>query len=92
VALALSEGAIVNYKRDRLPKAEELLRIARHFNVSMEWLLTGQEDETTVREIPKFYGSSGKKEAIRALRTAAKKLREESERLDSEATRLENAG
>ncbi len=41
-ALGLSEGSIVNYKRDRIPKAEELLSIAAHFGVSIEWLLTGQ--------------------------------------------------
>lgn len=40
-ALGISEGSIVNYKRERIPKAEELLAIAAHFGVTIEWLLTG---------------------------------------------------
>ena len=42
--MELSEAALVNYKRDRLPKAEELLRIARFFRVSVDWLLTGEDE------------------------------------------------
>lgn len=34
---------MINYKRDRVPKAEELLRIADYFGVSFEWLLTGED-------------------------------------------------
>ena len=43
--LEISEAAIVNYKKDRVPKAEELLRIAVYFNVTIEWLLTGVEPD-----------------------------------------------
>lgn len=43
-ALGLSEGSIVNYKNSRTPKADELLAIARFFGVSIEWLLTGEND------------------------------------------------
>jgi transcriptional regulator with XRE-family HTH domain len=39
--LGVTESAIVNYKSGRTPKAEELLRIAQHFGVTMEFLLTG---------------------------------------------------
>jgi transcriptional regulator with XRE-family HTH domain len=42
LALGLAESAVVNYKKGRTPKADELLRIARHFRVTMEWLLTGE--------------------------------------------------
>lgn len=42
-SLGLSEGALVNYKRGRIPKAEELLSISAFFGVSLKWLLTGQE-------------------------------------------------
>lgn len=45
VQLELTEGAIINYKRNRIPKAFELLRIADYFGVTMEWLLTGLERE-----------------------------------------------
>ena len=41
--LGTSESALVNYKKDRIPEADVLLRIAKHFNVSIEWLLTGNE-------------------------------------------------
>ena len=41
--LGTSESALVNYKKDRVPEADVLLRIAKYFNVSIEWLLTGDE-------------------------------------------------
>jgi transcriptional regulator with XRE-family HTH domain len=41
--LEISEAALVRYKQDRIPKADELYRIAKHFGVSMEWLLHGDE-------------------------------------------------
>lgn len=41
--LDIAESTLVNYRRDRIPKADELMRIAKHFGVSMEWLLTGSE-------------------------------------------------
>ena len=44
--LGISEGSIVNYKRDRIPKAEELLAIASLYGVTMEWLLTGRGSRT----------------------------------------------
>lgn len=40
--VGVSPTAIGNYCTGRIPKADELLRIARTFNVSMEWLLTGE--------------------------------------------------
>lgn len=43
VALGVSEASVVNYKRGQLPKAEELLRMAQFFDVSMEYLLTGDD-------------------------------------------------
>ena len=43
-ALRISEASIINYRRDRTPKAEELLRIAQYFHVTMEWLMTGDDD------------------------------------------------
>jgi transcriptional regulator with XRE-family HTH domain len=45
-ALGLSEGALINYKRDSTPKSHELLAIAQYFGVSMEWLLTGNQMDT----------------------------------------------
>lgn len=40
--VGVSPTAIGNYCTGRIPKADELLRIARTFHVSMEWLLTGE--------------------------------------------------
>lgn len=45
--LELSEGAVINYKRGRIPKAEELLKIAKYFGTTIEWLLTGEQSEST---------------------------------------------
>lgn len=43
-AVGLSPGALSNYKNpklNRIPKAHELLRLAKYFGVSMEYLLEG---------------------------------------------------
>lgn len=45
--LQMSDSAIINYKRGRIPKADELLRISQYFNVTLEWLLTGQDPQYT---------------------------------------------
>ena len=42
--MRISEASFINYRRDRTPKADELLRIAQFFGVTMEWLLTGEDD------------------------------------------------
>lgn len=49
-ALEISEAALVNYKRERVPEADALLRISNYFEVSIEWLLTGIE--CTVKRFP----------------------------------------
>lgn len=41
--LGISEAALINYKRDRIPKAEELHRLATYFGVSIDWILTGSQ-------------------------------------------------
>lgn len=41
--LDISESALVNYKKDRIPEAEALLKISTYFQVTIEWLLTGVE-------------------------------------------------
>ena len=42
--IGISEGALINYRRNRVPKATELLRIAEYVGVSTDWLLTGREN------------------------------------------------
>jgi transcriptional regulator with XRE-family HTH domain len=49
----ISPGALTQYLQGRTPKAEELYRLAKFFNVTMEFLLTGAEDQdSVVRETP----------------------------------------
>jgi transcriptional regulator with XRE-family HTH domain len=48
-SIGISPGALSNYRRGRIPKSDELLRISRHFGVSMEWLLTGGAAPMTER-------------------------------------------
>lgn len=43
--LGISESALVNYKKDRVPEADALLKISNYFTVSLEWLLTGEDAE-----------------------------------------------
>jgi transcriptional regulator with XRE-family HTH domain len=43
--IGISDAALCNYLNGRLPKADELLRISRHFGRSIEWLLTGEGDQ-----------------------------------------------
>jgi transcriptional regulator with XRE-family HTH domain len=42
-SLGLSEGAVINYQRDRIPKAAELVKIADYFGLSVDWLLRGSD-------------------------------------------------
>lgn len=49
-ALGISESALVNYKKDRVPEADALLKISNYFTVSLEWLLTGEE--TKFKSVP----------------------------------------
>lgn len=66
----ISVSALAKYKVDRIPKSEELLKLARFFNVQMEWLLIGGENnlsESTKKELIAarnefFHGVSRKKE------------------------------
>jgi transcriptional regulator with XRE-family HTH domain len=41
----VSEGSMINWKRGRIPKSEELYAVAVYFDVSMEWLLTGDDKQ-----------------------------------------------
>lgn len=42
----VSQGAIFDYREGRSePKSWPLLRMAKHFGVSVEWLMTGETDE-----------------------------------------------
>jgi transcriptional regulator with XRE-family HTH domain len=50
-ALGIAESAIVNYKRGRTPSGDALFRIARYFNVSMEWLMTGHGYQTVEEQL-----------------------------------------
>ena len=43
--LGLASGNLSNWKNGRLPKPEILNRIARYFEVSMDYLMGGDEDE-----------------------------------------------
>lgn len=42
----VAASALINYKNGRnLPSAVELYKLAKFFGCSMEWLLTGEDDE-----------------------------------------------
>ncbi|KYG91232.1 hypothetical protein A0U40_15995 [[Bacillus] sp. KCTC 13219] len=46
-SLGLSKNAITNYVAGRIPDAQILYKLARLCSVSMEWLLTGDDDYST---------------------------------------------
>lgn len=49
--LGLPNQAFTNWKkRGNIPSATIVLQIAEHFNVSMEWLLTGQEAKNDISQ------------------------------------------
>ena len=50
--IGISEGGLSNYKTDRIPKAEELYKIAKYFQVSMEFLLTGESGGEAAPRVP----------------------------------------
>lgn len=71
----LSPGAVTQYTQGRTPKAEELLRIAKYFGVTMEWLLTGEaaaEPSSVLREEMPVYGGSVQEWRDRARAAEAK--------------------
>lgn len=46
--VSVSPTAIGNYCNGRIPKADELYRISNALRVTMEWLLTGDEDHASI--------------------------------------------
>lgn len=69
----LSPGAVTQYAQGRTPKAEELLRIARFFGVTMEWLLTGEDPSFGgLREEMPVYGGGVQEWRDRARDAEAK--------------------
>ena len=74
-ALGLSEGALINYKRDSIPKSMELLAIARFFGVTMEWLLTGESGgKTQVQTMRMGPDLSEARAAVREAKAVLAKL------------------
>ena len=58
--VGISQPAISLYLQGRIPPADVLFRIAQLGNISMEWLLTGKDEErvlSEVRENPPVYGN-----------------------------------
>lgn len=48
----ISEGTIRGWYKGQMPSAETLYKVAKYFNVTVEWLLTGNNPDG--REIPQF--------------------------------------
>lgn len=47
--LGFAQSTIATWKhRNALPRSDDLYKIAKHLNVSMEWLLTGEEDSNAL--------------------------------------------
>ena len=75
--LGISEGSIVNYKRDRIPKAEELLAICSYFEKTMEWLLTGigaSSIEETINGAEAFTAMHGGQAMTQSQREGARRV------------------
>lgn len=77
-ACGFQSGTISRYFSGKsLPKANELLRLARYFGVSMEWLLVGDEardpeplkveEEAVSYSAPKRLTEAGMKKILEAL-------------------------
>ena len=67
----ISEPSITHYRGGRVPKAEELYRLAKHFGVTMEWLLVGEaagDGTPVVREL------AGEVKVLDAIKQAEKLL------------------
>jgi transcriptional regulator with XRE-family HTH domain len=62
-ALGISQPAVSQYLRGRMPQADVLYRLAKLGNCTMEWLLTGEqssEEYAKVKESATPYGAGGK--------------------------------
>ena len=56
--LGLSSGSVTSWKNGKVPHHSTLLKIADYFNVSVDYLLTGQKEKPTAE------GDERKKELI----------------------------
>lgn len=46
--LGISSGSITNWKNGKLPNGENLLKLANYFNVSVDYLLTGNNPNANI--------------------------------------------
>lgn len=61
-ALGISEGALINYKRDRIPKTEELHKLASHFGTTMDYIYAGTGVSPSVADKTAWQGRAEKAE------------------------------
>lgn len=50
--LKLSRGSVTSWKNGKVPHHSTLIKIADYFNVTVDYLLTGEQKEKAPQEIP----------------------------------------
>lgn len=90
--LGVSNAHVANWLGGQMPRAEHLLPISRHFNVSMEWLLCGEEAQPSGKggpgNAPLYNRGLGARELvgkIQQLKKDAAHFRQLAERHQGEA-------
>lgn len=76
-SLGVSNAHVANWLAGQMPRAEHLLTVARHFGVTMEWLLTGEG--STLQAPPRSLDPPGLKQAKAAAEKLARQLGEAEE-------------
>lgn len=66
----LSSGAYSYWKKGKTPNAEQLEKISKELNVSVDWLLELSEDPIKETEIISFYRKSDERGKERIYKTA----------------------
>lgn len=96
--LNVSNAHIANWLNGQLPRADQVLNIARYFGVRMEWLLTGESGRTVdevLEKAGKFFGEDlSDEQSRRAVEAADEYLaaKRNAERLEKAAACAEDLG
>lgn len=65
----LSNGQIGKWK-ERYPRADQLYNVSKYLNVTMEYILTGEENNIEELEIISFYRKADDRGKLRIYKTA----------------------
>ena len=81
--LGISGPAVHGWKKGGLPKPDKLRLLAKHYGVTVEWLLTGVEDKSSIRSTPPVSGCPHCAEKDARIATLERKLDQANESVNN---------